>query len=233
MNNFNDKISALEKRYSNMERLETSKLIPTGIIELDTILDGGFPRGNIIEIFGDHSVGKTTLAWNVIKQAQEQELISLYFDCDYSWNSKYAEQIGIDVDKSDIVIAKPNEQWIQAITHLINKGLIDVLVIDTISSLAIGKERLLNILKRLSRKIKENNILVILLNQVRTNFNHDTVVMYEELMKLYGTIRIYLTHKAYKTKHFNNIQKIIQAEIVQNKLDNCKSATFTIGVQHD
>ena len=221
MNNFNDKISALEKRYSNMERSKTSKLIPTG----------GFPRGNIIEIFGNHSVGKTTLAWNIIKQAQEQELISLYFDCDYSWNSKYATQIGIDVDKSDVVIAKPHEQWIEAVTNLIEKGLIDVLVIDTISSLAVGKTRLLKILKSLSKKIKENNILVVLVNQVRTNFNHDTIVMYEQLMKLYGTIRIYLTHKSYKTKHFNNIQKIIQAEIVQNKLDNCKSTTFIIGVQ--
>jgi len=232
MNNFQDKIKALEQQYRNIPNFKTSKLIPTGIKELDGILDGGFPRGNIIEIFGDHSVGKTTLAWQIIKSAQKQELISLYFDCDYSWNSKYAKQIGIDIDKSDVVIAKPNEQWLQAITHLINKGLIDVLVIDTVSSLAIDKERLLDILKRLSKKIKENNVLVILLNQVRTSFNHKIVVMYEQLMKLYGTIRIYLTHKEYKTKHFNNITKIIQADIIQNKLDNCQSATFTIEVQN-
>ena len=233
MNNFKDKILKLEQQYDNMERSETPRLIPTGINELDSILQGGFPRGNIVEIFGDHSVGKTTLAWYIIKEAQKQKLISLYFDCDYSWNSKYALQLGIDIDKSDVVIGKPHEQWIEAITNLINKGLIDVLVIDTISSLAVGKERLLKILKSLSKEIKKNNILVVLINQIRDNFNHDKVVTYEKIMKFYGTIRIYLTHKAYKTRNLNHITKIINANIIQNKLDNCKSTNFILGVQHE
>jgi len=232
MNNFKDKISKLEKNYINMERPETSELIPVGISEIDSILNGGLPRGTIVEIFGDHSVGKTTLAWNVIRQAQEKKLISLYFDCDYSWNSNYAKKLGIDIDKSDVVIAKPNEQWIESISNLIKKGLIDLLIIDSISSLAIGKDRLLTILKALSKDIRKHQVLVLLLNQVRTSFNYHTVVMYEELMKFYGNIRIYLTHKKYKLKTLNHIKKIVNAEIVQNKLDNCNSVDFIVEVQN-
>ena len=45
--------------------------IPTGALSLDLAMGGmGFPRGRIIELFGPESSGKTTLALNVIANAQ-------------------------------------------------------------------------------------------------------------------------------------------------------------------
>src|SRR4051812_34426631 len=46
--------------------------IPTGVLSLDLALGvGGFPRGRIIEVYGPESSGKTTLALQVVAQAQK------------------------------------------------------------------------------------------------------------------------------------------------------------------
>src|SRR6476646_3513729 len=47
-------------------------VIPTGAISIDYALGtGGMPRGRVVEVFGPESSGKTTLALQVIAQAQK------------------------------------------------------------------------------------------------------------------------------------------------------------------
>ena len=50
-----------------------SGVIPTGSLSLDLALGvGGVPRGRIIEIYGQESSGKTTLALHILSNAQKR-----------------------------------------------------------------------------------------------------------------------------------------------------------------
>jgi recombination protein RecA len=72
-------LSQLEKQFGrgSVLRLGSRNVIPvtvirSGSISLDAALGvGGFPRGRVVEIFGPESSGKTTLALQVVAQAQK------------------------------------------------------------------------------------------------------------------------------------------------------------------
>lgn len=232
--NFNDRMSELENRYNQNPNSKNSKPLSTGFADLNDILGGGIPRGHITEIYGKEDTGKTTVAINVIKEAQKEGKISLYFDCDYSWDKEYAKKIGIDFDTYDVIVSKPNEYMLQAIEKLIDKDLIDLIVIDTITSLAVGRKQLFDILKKLSGKIKKHNITVILLSQVRHNFTKEETVVYRELMEFYVTLRIHMEYVSSKKRDGKLLYKYIRTNIVQNKLDNePKLAIINIGVNNE
>jgi len=233
-NNFNKKMSELENRYNQNSNPKNSKPLSTGFKTLDDILSGGIPTGYITEIYGKEVTGKTTLALNIIKEAQKEGKISLYFDCDYSWDKEYARKIGIDFDTSEVIVSKPNEYMLQAIENLIDKDLIDLIVVDTITSLAVGKKQLFEILKKLSGKIKKNNVTVILLSQIRHKFTKEETVIYRELMEFYVTLRIHMEYVSSKKRDGKILFKYIRTNIVQNKLDNEPKLTIiNIGVTNE
>lgn len=234
ISDFNKRMSELENRYSQTPIYLNPDPLSTGFKKLDDILGGGIPKGCITEIYGARDVGKTTLALNIIKQVQKKGKISLYFDCDYSWDREYARKVGIDFETFDVIVSKPNEYMLQAIEILIDKDLIDVIVIDTITSLAIGRKQLFNILKKLSGKIKKNNITVILLSQIRHKFSKEETVIYKELMEFYVTLRIHMEYISSKKRDGKLLWKYIGVNIVQNKLDNEKKlAIINIGVNNE
>ncbi len=233
-NTFDKQMAEFEKRYLSPPKAKKKNPFSTGFNELDDILSGGIPKGCITEIYGARDTGKTTLALNIIKQAQKKEKISLYFDCDYSWDREYARKVGIDFETVDVIVSKPNEYMLQAIEKLIDKDLIDLIVIDTITSLAIGRKQLFNILKKLSGKIKKNNITVILLSQIRHKFSKEETVIYKELMEFYVTLRIHMKYISSKKRDGKLLYKCIKVDIVQNKLDNEKKSTIiNIGINNE
>src|SRR5574338_942631 len=59
--------------------------ISTGALSLDYALGiGGVPRGRVIEIFGPESSGKTTLALQVIAQAQRKGGLAAFVDAEHA-----------------------------------------------------------------------------------------------------------------------------------------------------
>ena len=65
-------------RLGNKEAIVPISVISTGSISFDAALGvGGVPRGRVIEIFGPESSGKTTLALQVIAQAQQAKSLEL------------------------------------------------------------------------------------------------------------------------------------------------------------
>src|SRR5438876_10535009 len=59
-------------RLGSKEAIVPISVIPTGAISFDAALGvGGFPRGRVVEIFGPESSGKTTIALQVIAEAQK------------------------------------------------------------------------------------------------------------------------------------------------------------------
>src|SRR5512142_3272328 len=80
--------------------------IPTGAISLDFALGiGGVPRGRVVEIFGPESSGKTTLALQVIAQAQKLGGMAAFVDAEHALDATYAKKLGVDVVVVDSVAA--------------------------------------------------------------------------------------------------------------------------------
>src|SRR5258708_7591012 len=71
-------------------------VIPTGSFSLDLALGvGGLPRGRVVEIYGPESSGKTTLALNVVAQAQKKGGKAAFIDAEHALDPDYAGKLGV------------------------------------------------------------------------------------------------------------------------------------------
>src|SRR6266704_6538345 len=106
-------------------------VISTGSISLDNALGvGGFPRGRVTEIFGPESSGKTTIALQVIAEAQKAGGMAAFVDAEHALDPAYAKKMGVDVD--NLLVSQPDagEQALEIADTLVRSGAVDVLVID-------------------------------------------------------------------------------------------------------
>src|SRR6201992_2764330 len=80
---------------------QAAQLIPSissGSISIDYALGiGGFPRGRISEIYGPESSGKTTVALQVVAEAQKLGGMAAYIDVEHALDPVYARKLGVDV----------------------------------------------------------------------------------------------------------------------------------------
>ena len=68
--------------------------ISTGSLSLDLALGiGGLPKGRIIEIYGPESSGKTTLALQVVAEAQKAGGICAFVDAEHAMDPVYAKNL--------------------------------------------------------------------------------------------------------------------------------------------
>ncbi|HYS87446.1 MAG TPA: hypothetical protein VEN78_20965, partial [Bradyrhizobium sp.] len=103
--------------------LEPMAVVPTGSIALDLALGvGGLPRGRIVEIFGEESSGKTTLALSVIAQAQKAGGVAAFIDAENALDVSYASRLGVNVP--DLLISQPDdgEQALEIADSLVRSG---------------------------------------------------------------------------------------------------------------
>src|SRR5262245_52385562 len=110
--------------------------ISTGAVSLDYALGiGGVPRGRVIEVFGPESSGKTTLALQVIAQAQKTGGMAAFVDAEHALDAQYAKKLGVDLD--NLVVSQPDngEQALEIVEVLIRSGGVDVVVIDSVAAL--------------------------------------------------------------------------------------------------
>lgn len=128
----------------NLQKRKPLDFIPTGSWVLDQIIGdgtmtgkpGGFPRGHIVEIFGDESSGKTTLALSGIKKAQELGGIGILLDFEQTFHADYAEKIGVNLSPNKFILSQPNhfQQGIRQIRDMLfMKPLI--IVVDSVSAM--------------------------------------------------------------------------------------------------
>src|SRR6201998_3553346 len=111
-------------------------VIPSGSISLDAALGvGGFPRGRVMEVFGPESSGKTTLALQVIAQAQAAGGTAAFIDAEHALDAAYARKLGVDVD--NLIVSQPDygEQALEIAGALIGSGGIDIAVVDSVAAL--------------------------------------------------------------------------------------------------
>src|SRR6185312_16095641 len=85
-------------RLGSKDSIGPIAVVPTGALSLDAALGvGGVPRGRVIEIFGPESSGKTTLALQIIAQAQKAGGMAAFVDAEHALDPAYARKLGVDI----------------------------------------------------------------------------------------------------------------------------------------
>ena len=110
--------------------------ISTGSISIDYALGiGGVPRGRVIEIYGPEASGKTTLALQVIAQAQAKNGNAAFVDAEHALDPTYAKRLGVDLD--NLLVSQPDhgEQALEIVEVLVRSGGVDVIVVDSVAAL--------------------------------------------------------------------------------------------------
>ena len=219
-----DKNKALEAALSQIERafgkgsvmklgssqqVET-EVISTGSLGLDIALGiGGLPRGRIVEVYGPESSGKTTLALQVIAEAQKAGGTCAFVDAEHALDPAYAKKLGVNVD--ELLISQPDagEQALEIADTLVRSGALDVLVVDSVAALVPRAElegemgdshmglhaRLMSqALRKLTSSISKSNTLVIFINQIRMKigvmFGNPETTTGGNALKFYASVRL-------------------------------------------
>lgn len=190
--------------------IEPENIIPTGSVGLDIALGiGGLPRGRMVEIIGQESSGKTTLALHIIAEAQKKNIVCAVIDAEHALDGYYASKIGVKMD--DIILSQPDygEQALVIVDSLLDTSSVGVIVIDSVAALVPKAEldgdfgasnvglhaRMMSqAMRKLVGKIAKANCLVIWINQYRDKvgvmFGNPQVPTGGNALKFYASIRL-------------------------------------------
>ena len=227
-------IMRLGDNYSNME----IAVIPTGILSLDIALGiGGLPRGRIIEIYGPESSGKTTIALNVIAQAQKADGIAAFIDAEHALNPEFAKLLGVNVD--ELLVSQPSygEEALEIADTLVRSGAVDIIVIDSVAALVPKAEldgdmgdshmglqaRLMSqALRKLTGSISKSKTCVIFINQIRQKigivYGNPETTTGGNALKFYASIRMEVKRIETLKSAQENYGIRVRARIVKNKV---------------
>ncbi len=238
-------LAHIEKRFGkgSIMRLgekpqERIDAISTNCLSLDLAIGvGGLPRGRITEIFGPESSGKTTLALQVVAQAQKEGGIAAYIDAEHALDPSYAEKIGVKVE--DLLISQPDsgEQALEIAETLVRSGGIDVVVVDSVAALVPRAElegemgdahvgliaRLMSqALRKLTGIVSQSNTCFIFINQLRekigVSFGNPETTTGGKALKFYASVRIDIRRIGSIKEGEKVIGNRTKAKIVKNKV---------------
>lgn len=238
--------SQIDKQYGNGAVMLLGKAsqgrvegISTGSILIDEAIGvGGFPVGRIIEIFGPESSGKSTLALQVIAQAQAKGGICAFIDAEHALDSTYAANIGVDID--NLIVSQPDygEQALEIAEMLVRSSAVDVIVIDSVAALVPKAElegdmgdshmglqaRLMSqALRKLTPVVHKSKTVLIFINQIRQNigalpFASKETTTGGKALKFYASLRLDVRRVASLKKNDVHIGNRVSVKIVKNKV---------------
>jgi recombination protein RecA len=197
-------------RLGSKEAIVPMSVISTGAISFDAALGvGGFPRGRVVEVFGPESSGKTTIALQVIAEAQKAGGLAAFVDAEHALDPIYAKKLGVDTD--NLLVSQPDygEQALEIAEALVRSGAIDVLVIDSVAALVPKAEldgemgdshmglqaRLMSqALRKLTGIVSKSRTCIVFINQIREKigvmFGNPETTTGGRALKFYSSIRI-------------------------------------------
>ncbi len=216
----------------------TIESIPTGSLALDVALGvGGVPRGRVIDIYGNESSGKSTLAQHIMAEAQKLGGTAAYIDVEHAMDPGYAARCGVNIE--DLYISQPDfaEQALEITEALVRSGAVDVVVVDSVAALVPRAElegdmgdpqmglqaRLMSqALRKLTSVISRSKTCCIFINQLREKvgvvFGSPEVTPGGRALKFYSSVRIDL-RRAEAIKHGQEVVgNRVRARVVKNKV---------------
>ncbi len=212
--------------------------ISTGSLSLDLALGiGGLPKGRVIEIYGPESSGKTTLALQVVAEAQKNGGICGFVDAEHALDPVYAKKLGVDTE--ELLISQPDtgEQALEITDTLIKSGSVSVLVIDSVAALTPRAEiegemgghhvglqsRLMSqALRKLTSSISRTNTMVIFINQIRMKigvmFGNPETTSGGNALKFYSSVRMDIRRIGAIKEKDSIIGNATRVKVVKNKV---------------
>src|SRR5512142_667295 len=225
-------------RLGSKDAIVPVSVIPTGSISLDAALGvGGFPRGRINEIYGPESSGKTTIALQVIAEAQKRGGMAAFIDVEHALDPIYSRKLGVDVD--NLLVSQPDygEQALEITGALIASSSIDVLVVDSVAALVPKAElegemgdshmgvqaRLMSqALRKLTGAVNKSRTCLIFINQIREKigvmFGNPETTTGGRALKFYSSVRIDIRRIAAIKDGDQVIGSRTKVKVVKNKV---------------
>jgi len=215
------------------------EVISTGSLLVDQALGcGGLPKGRIVEVFGPEASGKTTIALQVIAQAQRKGGTCAFIDAEHALDPAYAGALGVNVN--DLVISQPDfgEQALEITEMLLRSGAVDVVVIDSVAALVPKAElegemgdshmglqaRLMSqALRKLTALVHKTNAVLIFINQIRQkiggmSFGNNETTTGGNALKFYASIRLDVRRIATLKKNDVPYGNRVVVKVVKNKV---------------
>src|SRR5690242_18353380 len=197
-------------RLGSKEAIVPISVISTGSVSFDAALGvGGFPRGRVVEVFGPESSGKTTIALQVVAEAQKLGGMAAFVDAEHALDPQYAKKLGVDVD--NLLISQPDygEQALEIAEALVSSRAIDVLVVDSVAALVPKAElegemgdshmglqaRLMSqALRKLTGIVSKSGTCLVFINQIREKigvmFGNPETTTGGRALKFYASVRV-------------------------------------------
>jgi recombination protein RecA len=224
-------------RMDSGQRIDVSA-IPTGAISLDLALGvGGVPRGRVIEIYGPEASGKTTLALQILANAQKDGGVGAFIDAEHAFDTDYAEKVGVQL--KDLLVSQPDcgEQALEVAELLVRSNAVDVIVVDSVAALVPRAElegemgdshmglqaRLMSqALRKLSGAINKSRTCVIFINQTRMKigvvYGNPETTPGGNALKFYCSVRIEIRRVGSIKSGDDILGNRVRAKIVKNKV---------------
>ncbi len=183
--------------------------IPSGSVALDRALGvGGYPKGRVVEIFGNESSGKTTMTLHAIAQVQAQGGVAAFIDAEHALDLSYAKKLGVRVE--ELLVSQPDtgEQALEITEQLVRSGAVDLIVVDSVAALVPRAEiegemgdahmgvqaRLMSqALRKLTGAVSRSGTCIIFINQIRMKigvvFGNPETTTGGNALKFYSSVR--------------------------------------------
>src|SRR5215468_943837 len=213
-------------------------VIPSGSVGLDKAFGiGGYPRGRVVEIFGNESSGKTTLALHAIAQVQAQGGVAAFMDAEHALDVSYARKLGVRIE--ELLISQPDtgEQALEITEQLVRSGAVDLVVVDSVAALVPKAEidgdmgdahmgvqaRLMSqAMRKLTGAVSRSGTCIIFINQIRMKigvaFGNPETTTGGNALKFYASVRLEIRRAGNLKEGESVIGTRAKVKVVKNKL---------------
>jgi len=166
--------------------IEDTTRAPFDVLEIDTFIGGGIPHGSVTVVWGSAGSGKTTLGLALAAKAQRDGKLVAWIALE-PFPKDRAKLFKVNLDEMPVIQCPQAEQSLDIIVDYARNKLVDVMILDSIHSLApkgmmenskgeksLSEETMAILARKLSEffkiaidPIKRSNMALLLIGQTR------------------------------------------------------------------